>query len=126
MARPKKQDAEKRTEQTNERWTLAELEYLNQQAAHTGMSRTDYIRHSALSIRVPVARSSSADPALVSELNNIGLALKSGVGNNLNQYMRNVNSERGAFIAAQDLFAEIQAVAVKLDSVLVKVLADGS
>ena len=85
MARPTKTDAEKRNQQTNERWTLAELLYVDQQAKMAGLSRADFIRFSALEKKI-VAPPRQADAQLLSELNRIGV--------NVNQLARDYNSDR--------------------------------
>lgn len=82
MARPKKADQERRTEQTKERWTLAEIEHLNAQAKRCGLTRAEYIRRRSLGEPIR-AKSDSADPALVVAINR--------VGNNVNQIARSVH-----------------------------------
>ena len=72
MARPKKTAGEKRTEQINLRYTLAELEHLQQQAEAAGLSLPDYARRRVLGHTVaPAPR--RADAALVSEVNRVGV-----------------------------------------------------
>lgn len=124
MAAPKKSEHEKRSNVEQFRSTNAEREYIKTQAAKVGVKPTTYMRSRVLGHVVSPARSSSYDPALVSELNIIGVALKSGIGNNLNQYMRNFHSERGAPISASVVFSELQDVLAKLDDALNQVLAD--
>ena len=82
MARPKKKHTERRTEQTKERWTVAEVEHLNQQAALAGITRAEYIRRCALGQRVS-AKASAMDPAFILAVNQ--------VGNNVNQLARSVH-----------------------------------
>lgn len=111
MARPKKQAAEARTEQMNTRYTLAEREYIRSQAAAAGMSESDYVRARALGHSVTPARSSRADPALVTELNSIGV--------NVNQLARSVH--RGSAFAGY-----WQEIGTELRGILSKVVANGS
>lgn len=111
MARPKKQAAEARTEQMNTRYTLAEREYIRSQAAAAGMSESDYVRTRALGHSVSPARSSRADPALVTELNSIGV--------NVNQLARAVH--RGSSFTQY-----WQEVGAELRTILTKVVASGS
>lgn len=112
MARPKKQRQEKRSEQTKERWTLAEYAYLNQQARIAGVTRAEFVRRRALSRPVSAApTSSSYDPAIISELNRIGV--------NLNQIAKHANAGRGAPHSLVALQADLQRA-------LEKVLHDGS
>lgn len=112
MARPKKQDHEKRTEQTKERWTVAEREFLDEQARTAGVTRAEYIRRRSLSLPVTASPARAAyDPALVSELNRIGV--------NLNQLAKYQNAGRGAPHS-------LTAVQADLRAALEKVLGDGS
>ena len=83
MARPRKSADEKRTEQMNTRWTLAERETLRSNAARVGLDESELLRHRALGIPLPPS-SSSADPALVAALNAHAVALAK-IGNNVNQ-----------------------------------------
>lgn len=98
MARPRKQTDERRSEQTKERWTLAELEYLNEQAELAGITRAEFIRRRALGYSMPPAPSRSSDPALVSELNRIGvnvnqLARATHRGSDFTRYWADVGGE---------------------------------
>ncbi|MFV1563941.1 MULTISPECIES: plasmid mobilization protein [unclassified Phaeobacter] len=111
MGRPKKQAAEARTEQMNTRYTLAEREYIRSQAAAAGLSESDYIRARALGLSVSPARSSRADPALVTELNRIGV---------------NVNQLAAATHMGRDFSKLWQEVGAELRGILTKVVASGS
>ena len=73
MARPKKQDEEKRSETARFRVTVAEREYIRAQASSAGLGEAEYLRRRALGYAVPPARSGRSDPALISELNRIGV-----------------------------------------------------
>ena len=86
MARPKKAETEKRTEQTNERWTVSELAQVDKDAAEPGLTRSDFIRLSALSIPLPEAQG-KADPELAHAL--------SRIGNNVNQLAKSVHLDTG-------------------------------
>ena len=86
MARPKKAETEKRTEQTNERWTVSELAQVDKDAAELGLTRSEFIRLSALSIPLPEARG-KADPELAHAL--------SRIGNNVNQLAKSVHLDTG-------------------------------
>ena len=73
MARPTKQEHEKRTARLPAaRVTLAELAYVQEQAANAELSLTDYIRTLALHEEVKPARTPVEDSLLV-ELNRIGV-----------------------------------------------------
>lgn len=128
MARPRKTDTERRSELTATRWTLAEFAYLNEQAYQGGISRGEYIRRRALSLPVTTKSSRSGfDPALVTELNQIGVALKSGVGNNLNQITLSLNAGRPTRWPVEQVLEEVRSVVAKLDDALERVLdAHGS
>ena len=101
MARPKKAPGEKRSEQTNSRWTAAELEYLREQASRAGLSLSEYVRRRALSLPVAPSPSSSSDPALVSELNRIGV--------NVNQLARTAHRGRALPEFWQEVGTELRA-----------------
>ncbi len=73
MARPRKMREEKRNEQLNIRLTTAEIEFLRSQASQAGVCITDYVRRRGLGLRLPTQSSSRSDPALISELNRIGV-----------------------------------------------------
>lgn len=99
MARPKKSDAEKRSQVVNMRFTLAEHEHLRAQAESAGLSVSDYVRRRAIGYTVPPAPSrATSDPALLSELNRIGvnvnqLARASHRGAEFTRYWRDVGAE---------------------------------
>lgn len=73
MARPTKQEHEKRTARLPAaRVTLAELAYVQEQASNANLSLTDYIRTLALHEEVKPHRTPLEDSLLV-ELNRIGV-----------------------------------------------------
>jgi len=90
MARPKKRGGEKRDEQLKIRLTAAEIEELRSAAFQTGISVSDYARRRMLGARLPVKTVTRSDPALVSELNRIGV--------NINQLAR-AHHRDSAFVA---------------------------
>ena len=99
MARPKKTDAEKRSQVVNMRFTIAEHEHLRVQADAAGLSVSDYVRRRAIGYTVPPAPSrASSEPALISELNRIGvnvnqLARASHRGSEFTRHWRDVGAE---------------------------------
>ncbi len=102
MARPVKQEHEKRSEVVQTRVTLAEHEHMRSVAEDAGLSVSDYLRRRACGYMVPTgAARRSVDPALVSELNRIGV--------NLNQITRNLNSGRPLRIHAKEVLRELEA-----------------
>lgn len=109
MARPRKTEHDKRTAQTNERWTSAELAWLDDQAAKAGLSRSEFIRNRALGRPVsPAPQTAGVDPALISELNRIGV--------NVNQLARATHRGR-------DVNAFWEGVGAQVKDVLAKVMA---
>ncbi len=84
MARPIKDENEKRSEATYIRWTTAELEQLNEQARLAGLKSAEYIRRRALGHRI-TSVSTRTDPALIVALNRIG--------NNVNQLAVSVHRD---------------------------------
>lgn len=111
MARPEKQDGEKRSETARFRLTLAEREWLREQASRAGLSETEFMRRRVLGRPIPPAPSRSSDPALVSELNRIGV--------NVNQLAR--ATHRGS-----DFVRYWNAVGEELRTVLGKVTRHGA
>ena len=83
MARPKKNDDEKRTERYNLRYTVAEREAVRANAALAGLDEMEFQRRRSLGVSLPPARFKS-DPALVAALNLHAVALAQ-IGNNVNQ-----------------------------------------
>jgi len=106
MARPKKNDQDKRSERSEQRYTVAERVFIRDQALRAGISETEFIRRRALSLPVKAAPTSSSDPALVSELNRIGV--------NLNQIAKAMNAGRGMPHSLAALQSEIEAALVKV------------
>jgi hypothetical protein len=86
MARPKKADTERRSEQTKERWTVSELEDVNHRAAQVGLPRAEFIRLCALTQPLPEGRG-KANPELAHAL--------SRIGNNVNQLAKSVHLDTG-------------------------------
>lgn len=111
MGRPKKQEHEKRSETARFRLTLAEREYIRSQAAAAGMDESEYLRARALGHSVSPARSNRADPALVTELNRIGV---------------NVNQLAAATHMGRDFTRFWQEVGAELRGIITKVVASGS
>lgn len=106
MARPKKQPHERRTERFNLRFTVAELAHVEQQARAAGLDPTEYLRRRALGYTVPAAPARRTDPALVSELNRIGV--------NVNQLARAVHTGRDFVAYWREIGAELSAILEKL------------
>jgi hypothetical protein len=112
MARPKKQEHEKRTERQNLRFTVAEMVYIQQQAEAAGISPAEYVRRRALGYTVPSGPSSRrTDPALLSELNRVGV--------NVNQLTRAVHQGR-------DFVQYWEEIGRELRNVLERLVRDGT
>jgi len=74
MARPRKQPDEKRTASVRADLTVAEKLHVQEQAARAGMSAAEYTRRRVLGFTVTAGGGTRrADPALISELNRIGV-----------------------------------------------------
>ncbi|QDU70161.1 plasmid mobilization protein [Engelhardtia mirabilis] len=95
MARPAKQPEERRSARAETRLTVAEHEYVRQQARIAGLEVSEYIRRRILGYEVPFGATRRTDPALITELNRLGLEL-SAIGNNANQLARSSNAGRQA------------------------------
>ena len=98
MARPRKSPVKKRNTQRNLRFTLEEDQLLRVEAAKAGLSVSEYIRDLALKHRVSAPAARRADPALISELNRIGvnvnqLARAVHTGRKFTQYWNEIGSE---------------------------------
>lgn len=104
MARPEKQDGEKRSETARFRLTLAEREWLRAQARQANLSETEFMRRRVLGQPVRAASEAAADPALVMALNRVGvnvnqLAKSVHVDSAFQQYWREVGDELRAVLA---------------------------
>lgn len=95
--RPIKQKAEKRCIQINIRITIAEDHYFRQQAASAGLSVAEFIRQSALNIRIvtPLGKDRSR---LSYEINRLG--------NNANQIARRLH-QGSEYRSSWDYVAEL-------------------
>ena len=58
---------------------------------------------------------------MLTELNKLSVALRSGVGNNLNQLVRDWNSGRNSFIDWQATHGELQSTLAALNEVIERV-----
>lgn len=103
MARPKKDTHEKRSEVVRLRLTLAEHEHVRAQAEAAGVTVSEFLRRRSLGYVVPQIRGRRGpDPALLVELNRIGI--------NLNQVARNLNSGRPERLDAEAVLDELRDV----------------
>ena len=123
MPRPRMHPDERRDQRFNLRFTVAELEHVETQARIAGLSPTDYLHRRALGYEVPSAATRRVDPALVTEINKIGLQLNR-IGVNANQLARDANTGRTPRIAWQDVVARINALGDQVAKALEKAVRD--
>ena len=122
MGRPRKHEHEKRTASTRTDLTEAEKIFLQQQVANSGTrSEAEYVRKRILSERIVVPAANSADPALISLINQTNLELRAW-GNNLNQIARNKNSGRRERIGWEEAQQSLQELIKKSEAVLEKLV----
>ena len=106
MPRPRKNADEKRTEQFNTRWTLAERETLRTNAQKLGIDESEFLRRRALSIPLPSTQSAS-NPAKIAALNSYAVALGK-IGNNVNQPAAATHQGRDFARFWREIGAELQ------------------
>lgn len=107
MARPRKEEHERRTISARTDLTPAEKEYLRGQAALAGMTEAEFIRKCVMGFSVQ-PKVGSVDSALISELNRIGV--------NVNQLARAQNADR-------EFRGDWQAIEIELRRVIALVMA---
>ncbi len=101
MARPKKAAHEQRGHRFNLRLTAGEIASMSEQAALAGLTAHEFARRRALGWRVqPANASRRCDPALISELNRIGV--------NLNQLTRATHLGKDISGEWEDLASELK------------------
>lgn len=107
MARPKKQEHEKRTQQLKADVTLAEKEQIRERVAASGLSEAEFIRQAVFDAEVTPPKG-RVDAALISEL--------SRIGSNVNQIARNLNSGRKLTLNPEVVMAELRGTLEKVAS----------
>ncbi|MEM6560427.1 MAG: plasmid mobilization relaxosome protein MobC [Planctomycetota bacterium] len=105
--RPMLAEGERRSEQVNVRYTIAELEGLHAAARIAGLHPVEYVRRRSLGVPI-VPPQTKADQQLLFELNAIGV--------NLNQLTKRINTGDD-----RDLDDQLKASMKQLQSVLAKV-----
>lgn len=124
MARPKKHPDEKREERFNLRFTLAEREHVETQARLAGLEPHEFLRRRSLGYVVPPAPARrGADPALITELNRLGLEL-SKIGNNANQLALAAHTGRRPATAWHAVTRRITDLGNQVSEVLERVVLD--
>lgn len=106
MARPAKQNHEKRSETERFRVTVAEREYIRMQAAAAGLTPSEYSRRRALGYEVPAKADIAPNASLLSELNRIGV--------NINQLAKSVHLDTGFQQYWREIGDELSAALAKL------------
>ena len=104
--RPRKEPHEQRTESIRADLTVAEKEHVRQQAARAGLSEAEYTRRRILGFEVSAAGRRAFDPALVSEVNRVGL--------NVNQLARAAHTGREFVHFWREVGAELKDVLAKV------------
>lgn len=84
MARPRKNDIDKRTKQVNIRLTNDETARVNQFALASGLSPANWIRQKVFSGKFPMVKASPLEGDIYRELKRIGVNLNQGT-HRLNQ-----------------------------------------
>ena len=126
MARPRKEEHEKRTETVRARVSVAEKAYIKEQAQLAGLDVTEYLRRRALGYVVPPSPSMrGGSPGLVTELNRLGLELKA-IGVNANQLALASNSNRRSRISWEDVVARIHVLREEVTEALEQVVIGDS
>lgn len=124
MARPRKQPHERRSESVRSDLTLAEKTYVQEQAARAGLSEAEYTRRRVLDYAVKAAAErAGCDPALVSEINRLGLQL-SALGNLANQIALYCHTDRRLSPDWANLPSEISGLLRLVQQSLERTLAD--
>lgn len=109
MPRPTKDNAEKRTERFNLRFTHGEVAHVHEQARTAGLGAHEYARRRVLGHRVTAAPA-RGDAALLTALNRAGV--------NLNQLARDNNSGEDVSREAGVVLAELRGIIDRLGVVL--------
>lgn len=121
MARPKMNPDETRSVRFNLRFTTDERSRIATQARIAGLAPHEYCRRRCLEYEVQPPLHHRVDPAIVTELNRIGLEL-SAIGNNANQIARSKHTGRRERVAWDRVTEAIVARSEELSAVLEKVL----
>ena len=124
MTAPRREHKENRDDIARARVTAAEKQYIAEQARLAGLHESEYIRRRLLDYIVPTSASVPAtDPALITELNRLGLELRR-IGNNANQLAINAHTGRRGKLAwnvvVKAIHEQIDAVAAVIEKLVLK------
>lgn len=75
MARPKKDDHERKDAQLNIRMTFAQFAAVESAASSLGVTAAEFGRHIFAKRRLPAPRAARVDPALVAQVRRVGVNL---------------------------------------------------
>jgi hypothetical protein len=117
MGRPRKNPDERRSARAEARLTIAEHEYVRQQAYLAGLEVSEYIRRRILDYEVPIKDTGRADPALVTALNRLALEVRA-IGVNANQLARASNAGRRSRLSWEAVAARIEALGEEVSEAL--------
>lgn len=124
MSGPERAPRENRDDVIRARVTTSEKAYVQCQAEAAGLSEAEYLRRRSLDYRVTAGGAARrADPALITELNRLGLEM-SAIGNNANQLARSMNSGRRFRSRWEDVADEIERLRARVEGVLERVVLD--
>ena len=123
MARPRKQEYERRSTSVRAHLTIAEKNHLLEQAIAAGVSAAEYVRRRALDLAVTTRTEKQAKAALVSEINRLGNQL-AALGNLANQIALYLHTDRQLPGGWETLPSEIKALQRLVEQTLEQVLAD--
>lgn len=124
--RPKKHELEVRSEEIKLRYTLLEVEHLQQQADACHLPRATYIRKRSLGERITLPKVNRIDPALIVKLDQL-MKEVNAIGVNYNQMVFATN-RKGVIPDGFEAIPEIlQSLRQKLETTLDQLVAsDGS
>ncbi len=107
MARPRKQEHERRTASVRADLTEAEKVFVQEQAAKAGLSEAEYTRRRILGYAVvSPAAARRADPELIVAINRVGVLV--------NQLARAVHTDREFIKYWREIGAELKSVLAKV------------
>ena len=103
------------------RCTVPQREDIRASAKEAGLTVSEFARRRLFDRPVVPRTEAKLDAQVLSELNRLGVALRSGVGNNLNQLVRDWNSGRDPRLDWFAVHDELKQTLQELDNVLASV-----
>jgi hypothetical protein len=123
MARPRKQEFERRSATVRADVTIAEKAFVQEQVMLAGLTEAEYVRRRVLGIAIPPRSEKQAKAAFVSEINRLGSQL-AGLGNLANQVALYCHTGRTVPASWDSLPNEIKALLRLVEQTLEKVIYD--